>query len=51
MIGILLRIGNLGRVFLRQVVEQAGNRERLAVAQLDVGFARLRVDSAGMRKP
>ena len=38
MIGSLLRIGIAGVVVLRDVVEQAGNRERLAVAQLDVGF-------------
>ena len=36
--GILLSTGNAGRVLLRQVVEQASNRERLAIAQLDVGF-------------
>ena len=38
MIGSLLRIGIADLVFLRQIVEQPGNRERLAVAQLDVGL-------------
>ena len=38
MIGSLLRIGIAGDVVLRDVVEQAGDRERLPVAQLDVGF-------------
>ena len=33
---------NRRRVVLRDVVEQAGNRERLAVAQLDVGFGAAR---------
>ena len=34
----LAQDGDLGAVFLRQVVEQPGDHERLAVAQLDVGF-------------
>ena len=38
MIGILLRNGIAGAVVLRDVVEQAGDRERLPVAQLDVGL-------------
>ena len=42
MIGSLLRIGIAERSFLRDVVEQAGNRERLAVAQLDVGLGAAR---------
>ena len=38
MIGSLLRIGIAGRVVLADVVEQAGDRERLPVAQLDIRF-------------
>ena len=37
-------------VVLRDVVQQPGDRERLAVAQLDVGFGAAS-DSAGMRNP
>ena len=39
MIGSWLRNGNRRLVFLADVVEQPGDRERLAVAQLDFGFA------------
>ena len=39
MMGSLLRIGIACAVVLGGVVEQAGNRERLTVAQLDVGFS------------
>ena len=38
MIGSLLSIGIAARSVLRDVVEQPGDRERLAVAQLDVRF-------------
>ena len=42
MIGSLLRSGIAALVVLRDVVEQPGDRKRLAVAQLDVGFGAAR---------
>ena len=52
MIGQLAQDRNRRRVVLADVVEQAGNRERLAVAQLDVGLGaprRQRRDAEALR--